>query len=389
MRLHNAWAFGWASFTTDTASAMVTVLLPVFMLEVLGETPAKLGLVIGIGTFVSFALRWGAGWLSDVTRRPKLIAAVGYSLSAVAKPLFALCATWAGVAGLRVLERLGKAIRSAPRDALIAQTPESHAARAFGLHKALDLGGEATGMALVAGSFWLLVTPTDELVRGLLLATAIPGAVAVAIAWLVVREAPAPPPPTRTVPHLGRIGGRTLMLALFLLVIIDQPLLIGHMAQLGIGVPAISGIVFAGHLLSIAAALFLGKRLDGKSEARLTAGALALNLAALVTLAALWGTAITALAVFASLVAQSAMLVIARIRIARESREARGAAFGTFYLVVAVTGGTAAWAGGVVWTHFGFATLAAALAAINLAFALPLVIRPLLARAGVSGRRDN
>ena len=90
------------------------------------------------------------------------------------------------------------------------------------------------------------------------------------------------------------------MLALFLLVIIDQPLLIGHMAQLGIGVPAISGIVFAGHLLSIAAALFLGKRLDGKSEARLTAAAVALNLAALVTLATLWGTAITALAVFAS-----------------------------------------------------------------------------------------
>lgn len=384
--LHNAWALGWASFWTDTASAIVTVLLPIFVLQVLGEEPAKLGMVAAIGTFVSFGLRWVAGWLSDLSGRAKLLAGIGYSLSALVKPLFALTSTWAGVAGLRALERTGKAIRSAPRDALLARIPPADAARAFGLHKALDLGGEATGIVLVASAFWLLATPTGDLVRLLLLATAVPGAVAVAIVWLAVREVPAAAPPAAGASRLGRIGRDTLTLALFLLVIIDQPLLVGRLAELGVPVPAIAGTVFAGHLLSIGAALFLGKRLHGSSDARLTAAAVALNLAALITLAVAPGAAPSALAVLAMLTAQSAIMVIARTRIAREDRAARGAAFGTFYLVVAVAGGGAAWAGGEIWTRFGFPTLAAALTAINLAFALPLAIRPWLARTRRAGR---
>ncbi len=374
--LHNAWALGWASFATDTASAMVAVLLPVFLLEVLGESPAKLGLVVGIGTLVSFGLRWIAGWIADRTRRPKLLAGAGYGLSAVAKPMFALCTSWGAVAGLRVLERFGKAIRSAPRDALIAGVPGPDAGRAFGLHKALDLGGEATGMVLVAGAFWLLASPSHELVRGLLAATAIPGLVAIAIVVLAVREAPMAtpatgPPETR----LGRIGGDSVILALFALAIIDQPLLIGRMAELEMPMPAIAGIVLAGHLASILVALWLGRRLDGRADARLTAAVMALNLAALVTLALVSATGATTLAVIAALIAQSAVLVIARTRIAREGRAARGAAFGSFYLIVGLAGGAAAWAGGALWARFGFATLAAVMAAINLGFAVLVVSR--------------
>lgn len=368
--LHNAWALGWASFATDTASAMVTVLLPVFLLEVLGESPAKLGLVVGIGTLVSFGLRWIAGWIADRTRRPKLLAGAGYGLSAVAKPMFALCTSWGAVAGLRVLERFGKAIRSAPRDALIAGVPAPDAGRAFGLHKALDLGGEATGVVLVAAAFWLLAAPSHDLVRGLLAATAVPGLVAIAIVVLAVREAPAPAaaPASSRETRLGWIGGDSVTLALFALAIIDQPLLIGRMAELDVPVPAIAGVVLAAHLASILIALWLGRRLDGRADARLTAAVMALNLAALATLAAVSGTAATTLAVIAALIVQSAVLVIARTRIAREGRAARGAAFGTFYLIVGLAGGAAAWAGGALWTRFGFPTLAAVLAVVNLGF---------------------
>ncbi|MEM9778245.1 MAG: MFS transporter, partial [Chloroflexota bacterium] len=146
----NVIALGLVSLFTDMASNMVTPILPLFVVLVLDEGVDKVGIIGAITTFVSYVLRIAGGYLSDRYDRNKPFLLVGYGISAVSKPLFALAGGWVGITAIRSFERLGKAVRAAPKDKLISQSAaKGSVGRTFGLHKTLDVTGEFSGLIIV------------------------------------------------------------------------------------------------------------------------------------------------------------------------------------------------------------------------------------------------
>ena len=184
----NIFYLGLVSFFTDMASSMVTTLLPIFVVFILNEGVEKLGIVIAVSTFVSYIFRLLFGYLSERfdVKKPFLIA--GYGISALSKPLLALTHTYAQVALLRALERMGKAVRSAPKDALIsAYSEKKQSGRTFGFHKMMDVSGELSGALIVMGVFYLF-SQNEHLFRTLFAATLLPGFFGVLILLFFVRE---------------------------------------------------------------------------------------------------------------------------------------------------------------------------------------------------------
>jgi MFS family permease len=144
----NVWAASGASFLTDVSSEMILNLLPLFLANVLGVTTAVIGFVEGVAETTSSLLKLVAGRLSDRVGR-KGLAVSGYVISTLAKPAFALAGSWPLVAGARWADRVGKGVRTAPRDALVADsiTPGQRGL-AFGFHRAADTGGAVVGLGI-------------------------------------------------------------------------------------------------------------------------------------------------------------------------------------------------------------------------------------------------
>jgi MFS family permease len=170
---------GWVSFFTDAASEMLYPIIPLFLTVTLGAPVAAVGVVEGIADGISTGLRAVSGWLSDKYRRNKLQVVVGYGVAALSKPLIALASAWGFVAALRAVDRVGKAIRNAPRDVMIADaTPAEQRGRAFGFHRAMDTSGAVLG-PLIAIAF--LLTFGQERLRPLFLIALIPGLASLAL----------------------------------------------------------------------------------------------------------------------------------------------------------------------------------------------------------------
>jgi MFS family permease len=180
---------GWVSFLSDVASDMIYPLLPDFLTRTLAASPAALGLIEGIAeTTASFA-KLLSGWWSDRARRRKRLVAAGYTLAAVARPLVGLATSWLQVLAIRFADRVGKGIRTAPRDALLSDlVPPERRGRAFGLQRAMDNAGAVVGPLL--GAALLKFVFEDE--RSVFLWAAVPGLAAVLLVVLFVREAPRP-----------------------------------------------------------------------------------------------------------------------------------------------------------------------------------------------------
>ncbi len=190
---------GLVSFFTDMASSMVTTLLPIFVVYVLHQGVDKLGIIIAIATFVSYALRIISGYLSDKLGIVKPFVVTGYTISAITKPLLAFCHTYVSVAALRALERFGKALRSAPKDALIsAYAKKSQEGKTFGFHKMLDIAGEMSG-ALIIFLIFFFTHQEESLIRTIFLWTLLPGVVGVFIVVFFVQDAPAKPKEQATI----------------------------------------------------------------------------------------------------------------------------------------------------------------------------------------------
>jgi MFS family permease len=177
-------ALGVTSFFTDIGTEMIFPLLPVFVAS-LGATPAFLGLVEGVAETTASVLKLGSGYVADRLPRKKPLVMLGYGLSAIARPVMGLAALPWHVLAVRAADRVGKGVRTAPRDALLASAVSGEqAGRAFGLHRAMDHAGAVVG-PLIATGLLALGWP----VRDVFLAAIVPGVLSV-LAIVPVREPP-------------------------------------------------------------------------------------------------------------------------------------------------------------------------------------------------------
>lgn len=176
---------GIVSLLTDISSEGIYPLIPLFLVNVLHSQVITVGIIEGFAESTASVLRLFSGWLSDVLKNRKWITVAGYSLSMISKPLLSVATSWGQVFGVRLADRLGKGIRSAPRDALIADVcqPENRGL-AFGFHRAMDTVGAVTGPLLV---FWLLRS-LGLPIRTIFLLSAIPAAIGVIILIVFVKE---------------------------------------------------------------------------------------------------------------------------------------------------------------------------------------------------------
>jgi MFS family permease len=192
------WLLGWTSLLTDAATEVIYPLLPVYLSRVLGAGAMSLGIIEGVAEGINSALKIVSGWWSDrrATRRPLVIA--GYALSGAARPLIAVAGSWVHVLVVRAIDRTGKGLRGAPRDAMLARFADaSSRGRVFGFHRAMDHTGAVVG-PLLATAF-LYFWPGEY--RTLFALTAVPGALAVAMLFLVdEREAAVPRPGSDVLP---------------------------------------------------------------------------------------------------------------------------------------------------------------------------------------------
>ena len=145
----NVWIVTLVSFLTDISSEMVFNLLPLFLSNVLGVKTNIIGVIEGIAETTASLLKVFSGWLSDRLHQRKWLTVLGYGLSTIVKPFLYFVTSWWGVLGVRFSDRVGKGIRTAPRDALIADTvDEQHRGIAFGMHRAGDTAGAALGILI-------------------------------------------------------------------------------------------------------------------------------------------------------------------------------------------------------------------------------------------------
>lgn len=152
----NVWAVSITSFFMDVSSEMVINILPLFLSNVLGIKTNIIGIIEGVAEATASLLKVFSGWLSDKLRGRKWIAVAGYGISALAKPFFYFANSWGMVAGIRWADRIGKGIRTAPRDALVADsTPQEQRGAAFGVHRAADTAGAMVGLIIALVVIWL------------------------------------------------------------------------------------------------------------------------------------------------------------------------------------------------------------------------------------------
>ncbi len=387
------WALGLVSLFMDVSSEMIHALLPVFLVSVLGASMTAVGVLEGIAEATASITKIFSGALSDRLGKRKVLAVLGYGLAAVTKPLFALAPSVAWVFTARTVDRVGKGIRGAPRDALVAELspPEARGA-SFGLRQTLDTIGAFAGPLLAIG----LMALTANAFRTVFWVAVIPAAISVAVLLLFVRE---PQRRARSAPPARRFSRQLLhglgsaywwlvgIAALFTLGRFSEAFLILKATDVGLGAewtPAVLVVMNVVYALSAYPAGWLSDRTS--RFALLGIGAAALVAADLVLLAAsdiatalagvaLWGLHLGfTQGLFAALVADTA----------EASR--RGTAFGVFNFVTGFALLGASVLAGWLW-DFGGAALTFGAGAVLTAIAAAAAYT--LHRAGRFDVRDR
>lgn len=185
---------GWTSFFTDVSSEMIFPILPIFLKTILGAPFWVIGFIDGLAEFIGAALKYFSGAISDAIKQRKLLAAAGYGFSAISKLFFAFAGSWIFVLVLRTLDRVGKGIRTTPRDALIAESvAESEKGRYFGLHRAMDSAGAFFGVLLAILILYFLTSKLfwdlETIIRGIFLFSFIPAIIGVILLLIFVKDA--------------------------------------------------------------------------------------------------------------------------------------------------------------------------------------------------------
>ena len=181
----NVFVAGLVSFFMDVSSEMIYPLVPLFLANVLGINKSVIGLIEGIAESTASLLKVFSGWFSDKIGNRKWLMAAGYGISTLSRPIVALATGWHHVLGSRFMDRFGKGIRTAPRDAIIAESSEkTHLARAFSFHRSLDTMGAVVGPALA----FLFLGIFSNNYRAVFWLSIIPGAIAVLLIIFFIIE---------------------------------------------------------------------------------------------------------------------------------------------------------------------------------------------------------
>jgi MFS family permease len=372
-------ALGLVSLFMDMASGLTHALLPVFMTAVLGAPMALVGLVEGLAQATAALARLFAGVVSDWIGRRKPLVLLGYGLSAVTLPLLPLAQGIGAVTLARCLDRVGKGIRSAPRDALIADvTPPGQRGAAYGLRQSMDMAGAFAGPLLAIGLMLLL----EGDIRAVLWFAVLPAAVAVALIAFGVQE-PADAAPERRRPFpLRRSELRRLpaaywqvvgLVALFSLARFSEAFLLLRAAGAGLSAAWVPLVLVALTLVNALAAYPLGRLADRMDRRRLLLLGVALLVAADLVLAwaPSWPVVLAGAALWGLHMALTQGLLPALIADAAPA-ELRGIAFGAFNLVQAGALLLASSLAGLLWSAQGPAATFLAGAGIALLTLLPL-----------------
>ena len=353
------WALGFVSLLMDVSSEMIHSLLPVFLVTGLGASMVTVGLLEGAAEATALIVKVFSGALSDWWGRRKPLAVLGYGLGAITKPLFALATTVEPVIAARLIDRVGKGIRGAPRDALVADiVPPSLRGAAFGLRQSLDTAGAFIG-PLVAMA--LMLAWQDDF-HAVFWIAVIPAALCVALLVLGVQEPERPPGTPRTQPirreNLRRLGAAywwvVVFGGVFTLARFSEAFLVLRVQQGGLSLAWVPLVLIVMNAVYALGAYPLGRLADSVNHRQLLAIGLLLLIAADALLAwsdrgaivwagiALWGLhmAMTQ-GLLATMVADSA------------PAELRGTAFGLFNLVCGLSMLLASGLAGLLWDQLG------------------------------------
>jgi MFS family permease len=374
------WALGFVSLLMDVSSEMIHSLLPVFLVTSLGVSMLAVGLIEGAAEATALVLKVFSGVLSDWWGRRKPLAVLGYGLGALSKPLFAIAPTVGWVVTARLIDRVGKGIRGAPRDALVADlAPPGMRGAAFGLRQSLDTVGAFLGPLLAMGL--MLLWANDF--RAVFWVAVIPAALCVALLLVGVQEPERAASAVRTNPirreNLRRLGGAywwvVALGAVFTLARFSEAFLVLRVQQGGLPLAWTPLVLVLMNVVFALGAYPLGKLADSTRHTTLLAWGLVVLIAADALLAlsdrgavawlgiALWGLhmAMTQ-GLLATMVADTA------------PADLRGTAFGMFNLVSGVALLVASGLAGLLWDRLGAsATFGAGILFATLALAGVLV----------------
>lgn len=367
---------GLTSFFTDVGSEMVFPLLPAFVAG-LGASPAFLGLVEGLASATASFLKLASGHLADRTRHPKRLVVAGYALASMVRPLVGLAAAPWHVLAVRVTDRIGKGIRTTPRDAMIAgSVAKADSGRAFGFHAAMDHAGAVVG-PLVA----TLLLAFGLSVRTVFLATIVPGVIAVVLV-LLAREppqvglAPAPVPSSDTdrSPLPGELRRYLGVVALFALGNSSDAFLLLRAQELGLSIASLPLLWSLFHVVKVLASYLGGSWSDRTPRRRVILlgwGVFAVMYVALGVATEPWHAWVlfVVYGAFDGLTAGPEKALVADLAPA----SARGRAFGAYHFVVGVAAVPAGLLTGWLWGSWGSKIALVASAAIAAAAALALL----------------
>ncbi len=381
------WALGLVSMLMDISSEMIHSLLPLFMAGTLGASALAIGIVEGLAESTALIVKVFSGALSDWLGKRKGLALLGYGLGAVSKPLFALAPAFGWVVAARLVDRVGKGIRGAPRDALVADiAPPAIRGAAFGLRQALDTVGAFVGPLLAVGL--MLLWANDF--RAVFWVAVVPGVLAVLVLALGVREperhagAEAPPRvnPIRR-DNIRRLSGAYWWVvglgAVFTLARFSEAFLVLRAQQLGVSLALVPMVMVAMNLVYAGSAYPFGKLADRVPHTRLLAGGLVVLVAADLVLAGAqgWGSLLAGVALWGIHMGMTQGLLATMVADTAPA-DLRGTAYGVFNLASGLAMLAASAIAGALWDALGPATTFWAGAAFALLCLGALGLRPRL-----------
>ena len=353
------WALGFVSMLMDISSEMVHSLLPLFMVGVMGASALTVGLIEGLAEATALIVKVFSGALSDYIGKRKGLALFGYALGAFTKPLFAIAPTMGIVLTARLLDRVGKGIRGAPRDALVADiTPPEIRGAAFGLRQSLDTVGAFLGPLLAVGL--MLLWANDF--RAVFWVAVIPGVLAVVVLLFGVRE-PERHQGEKKVNPIRRENIKRLsasywwvvgMGAVFTLARFSEAFLVLRAAQSDIPLALVPLVMVAMNLVYAASAYPFGKLSDRMSHKNLLAWGLVVLIAADLVLATNdhWTTVLAGVALWGIHMGITQGLLATMVADTAPA-DLRGTAFGLFNLVSGIALLIASVVAGLLWDQLG------------------------------------